>query len=154
MLLALAAPAWAAPALAAQRVFLVGELRTEIPEDGVERKALVLEDGTILTKTKQHSAEMAEVGEIPGRGKAFDWLDTPERVKALEDKKNASLLGKAYDKIPAEVADYILEVNVPGPPDEFGQPTRIREKVAKAKADGVDVDKLEKVKPHEWQGGK
>ena len=132
----------------AQRVFLIGNLVTQLDEDGQEYKALQLEDGSILTKKQQHFAEMAEVGEVPGRGKVFDWLDTTERSEAL--KSNSSLAGKQYEDLPPEISEYVLEVNVPAL-DEEGNPTIKREKVAKAKADGLDTDKMEKIKPHEWQ---
>lgn len=141
--------ALAVPSFAAQRVFLVGELVNEINEDGQTYKALKLTDGSILTKKQQHGAEMSPVGNIPGKGKAFDWLDTKARADAL--KNNASFLGMTYEDLAPGDAEYILEVNVPGPPDEWGKPTVIRKKVADAKAEGIDTSTMEKIKPHEWQ---
>ena len=132
----------------AQRVFLIGSLVTQLDEDGNTYKALQLEDGQVLTKKQQHSAEMAQVGEVPGRGKVFDWLDTESRAEAM--KGNASLAGKAYEDLTPEISEYILEVNV-HKKDEEGNDIVVRKKVADARAEGLDVDKAEKIKPHEWQ---
>ena len=133
----------------AQRIFICGELVKELAEDGVVHEALKLADGTILSKRQQHPAEMAKVGTIPGKGDCFDWLDTTERAEKL--KGNAALLGNRYEDLSADDAEYILEVNVPAK-DELGNTILVRKKVAEAKSEGVDTDKAEKIKPHEWSG--
>lgn len=135
--LGLAAPAWADVV----DVILYGTVVTNLEEDGSTTTALQLSDGTVLPKQSQHPANMAKLGEVLGKGRVWQWIDTPERAAVIRSEHATAYLGKSIDDLPAEAQEYVLEVEVDG----------ARMKVAEARAKGVDVDALEKIKPHEWQ---
>jgi len=143
--------ALAAPALAAEDVFLYGSLVDSLQEDGTTRQELQLADGTTLPKVQQHQASMVNIGEVPGKGKVWWWLDTEARAKELRDKHAAAYIGAKLTDIPAGDSDYVLEVEV-ATTDKDGKGTVVRMKVAEAKAKGVDVAKLAKKPPHKWSG--
>ena len=118
-------------------------------EDGSTVEGVQLEDGLVLTK---HEAHMKAVGEHAGK-KVWHWLAKGAHLEAL--KQRPDYLGSQYEDLPAEVADQVMEVEIPAeiqdPSGGVVLSTR-RVKVAEAKALGLDLTGKEIHEPHEWAG--
>ena len=117
-------------------VLFIGAPVVTLNEDGSTIEGVLLDGGLVLTK---HKAHRDPVGEHRGK-KIYRWVARGAHLKAL--KQHPDYLGSRYEDLPPQVADQVMEVDIPAeiqdPSGGIVLGTR-RVKVAEARALGLDL---------------